>query len=71
MRGLSDAAPDVTNISDTQAADGVPTYLGRGDPAGRFADYYPAWMDKLASDVTLEGPDQVADEAVVGRGLHS
>jgi hypothetical protein len=39
----------------THAIDGVPTYLGTGDPAGRFADYYPAWFDKLAGDVTLEG----------------
>jgi hypothetical protein len=45
----------MTDISDTQATEGVPTYVGRGEPAGRFADYYPAWMDKLASDVTLEG----------------
>ena len=45
----------MTNIPKTQATDGVPTYLGRGDPAGRFADYYPAWVDKLADDVTLEG----------------
>ena len=48
--------PDgMTDISTTQATDGVPTYLGRGDPAGSFADYYPAWVDKLAGDVTLEG----------------
>jgi hypothetical protein len=45
----------MTNIINTQATDGVPTYLGRGDPAGRFADYYPEWMDRLAGDVTLEG----------------
>ena len=45
----------MTNISGTQATDGVPTYLGRGDPTGRFADYYPAWVDKLDGDATLEG----------------
>ena len=45
----------MANIPKTQATDGVPTYLGRGDPAGSFADYYPAWVDKLAGDVTLEG----------------
>ena len=57
--------PDaMTNITSTQATDGVPTYLGRGDPAGRFADYYPAWMDKLAGDVTLEG--SLLDGAVQG-----
>ena len=57
--------PDaMTNIPDTQPTDGVPTYVGTGDPAGRFADYYPAWMDKLASDVTLEG--SLLDGAVEG-----
>jgi hypothetical protein len=35
----------MTNVPDTQATDGVPTYLGRGDRAGRFANYYPAWVD--------------------------
>ena len=45
----------MTDMSAAQATDGVPTYLGKGDPAGRFADYYPAWVDKLADDVTLEG----------------
>ena len=54
----------MTNIPRTQATDGVPTYLGRGDPAGRFADYYPAWVDKLADDVTLEG--SLLDGAVQG-----
>ncbi len=45
----------MTNTPESQATDGVPTYLGRADRAGRFADYYPAWVDKLAGDVTLEG----------------
>jgi hypothetical protein len=31
------------------------TYLGSGNPARRRTDYYPAWLDKLADDVTLEG----------------
>ena len=45
--------PDaMTDMPNTEATNGVPTYLGRGDPTGRFADYYPAWMDKLAGDVT-------------------
>jgi hypothetical protein len=44
------------------------TYLGSGDPARRRNDYYPAWLDNLADDVTLEasamngaaqGPDDV------------
>jgi len=30
------------------------TYLGSGDPARRRNDYYPAWLDNLADDVTLE-----------------
>jgi hypothetical protein len=31
------------------------TYLGSGNPVRRRTDYYPAWLDKLADDVTLEG----------------
>ena len=54
----------MTNTPKSQASDGVPTYLGRGDPAGRFADYHPAWVDKMASDVTLEG--SLLDGAVQG-----
>jgi hypothetical protein len=54
----------MTSGPGTSATDGAPTYLGRGDPAGRFADYYPAWMDKLAHDVTLEG--SMLDGAVQG-----
>jgi hypothetical protein len=27
--------------SPSQLTDVVPTYLGGGDPAGRFTDYYP------------------------------
>ena len=54
----------MTNTPESQATDGVPTYLGRGDPAGRFADYYPAWVDKMASDITLEG--SLLDGAVQG-----
>jgi hypothetical protein len=40
------------------------TYLGSGDPARRFNDYYPAWLDNLADDVTLEG--SLLDGAVQG-----
>jgi hypothetical protein len=54
----------MTNTPDTQATKAVPTYLGTGNPAGRFADYHPAWMGKLASDVTLEG--SLLDGAVQG-----
>ena len=31
------------------------TSTGSGDPARRLTDYYPAWLDNLANDVTLEG----------------
>jgi hypothetical protein len=55
----------MTDIPKNEATDGVPTYLGRGDPAGRFADYYPAWVDKMANDITLEG--SMLDGAVQGR----
>jgi hypothetical protein len=30
------------------------THLGSGDLARRRNDYYPAWLDNLAPDVTLE-----------------
>jgi hypothetical protein len=30
-------------------------HSGNGDPARSLADYYPAWLDNLADDVTLEG----------------
>ena len=37
-------------------------YQGRGDPA--LADYYPAWLDNMAADVTVEG--SLLDGAVQG-----
>jgi hypothetical protein len=42
-------------VSTNSSTDGVPTYIGGGDPAGSFANYYPAWLDTLADDVTIEG----------------
>jgi hypothetical protein len=33
----------------------TPTYVSGGDAAGKYADYYPAWIDDLADDVTIEG----------------
>ena len=45
----------MTNVPSDRLTDGAPTYLGDSDRAGRFADYYPAWIDKLADDVTIEG----------------
>ena len=41
--------------------DGTPTYLG---PARGITDYYPAWLDNLADDVTVEG--SLLDGAVQG-----
>ena len=38
------------------------TYLGRGDPA--LTGYYPAWLDNLADDATVEG--SLLDGAVRG-----
>jgi len=40
----------------------TPTYLTGGDPA--LADYFPAWLNDLADDVTLEG--SMMDGAVQG-----
>jgi hypothetical protein len=31
----------------------LPQYLGSGDPA--LKDYYPAWLDNMADDATVEG----------------
>jgi hypothetical protein len=45
----------MANIPTNQMTEGIPTYVGGGDPAGRFTDYYPAWLDSLADDVTIEG----------------
>jgi hypothetical protein len=38
---------------DARSEEARPTYLRSGNPA--LADYYPAWLDNLADDVTLEG----------------
>ena len=48
--------------SNTLDQEGAPTYLASGDPS--LADYYPAWLDNLADDVTLEG--SMLDGAVQG-----
>ena len=45
----------MTNIPSSDVTDGVPTYTRGGDRAGGFADYYPACIDNLADDVTIEG----------------
>ena len=54
----------MTNIPRSQATDGVPTYLGRVIPAAEFARHHPTWVEKLASDATLEG--SLLDGAVQG-----
>jgi hypothetical protein len=49
--------------NNSLAAEGTPTYLASGgDPA--LADYFPAWLNNLADDVTLEGSPM--DGAVQG-----
>ena len=51
--------------SKTLAAGDTATYLrSSGDPARRFTEYYPAWLDNLADDVTVEG--SMLDGAVQG-----
>jgi hypothetical protein len=42
--------------------DVLPQYLGSGDPA--LKDYYPAWLDNMANDATVEG--SMLDGAVQG-----
>jgi hypothetical protein len=55
------------------------TFTGSGDPARRRNDYYPAWLDKLAHDVTLEasamngaaqGAEAVRSIVVAVKGLY-
>jgi hypothetical protein len=42
--------------------DVLPQYLGSGDPA--LKDYYPAWVNNMADDATVEG--SMLDGAVQG-----
>jgi hypothetical protein len=46
----------MTNIPRTQATDGVPTYLRRGDPDGRFADYQERRTPSTTSLARCERP---------------
>ena len=46
----------MTDNESRQTDDGAATYMGSGDPARRRSDYYPAWLDNLADDVTVETP---------------
>jgi hypothetical protein len=47
---------------DSETPRAAPRYLASGDPA--LADYYPAWLDNLADNVTVEG--SMMDGAAVG-----
>jgi len=51
-------------MTSIPSSDGVPTYTKGGDPDGRYADYYPAWLENLADDVTIEG--SLLDGAALG-----
>ena len=52
-----------TDVNTNISTDGIPSYMeGGGDPA--LANYYPAWLDNLADNVTLEG--SMLDGAVQG-----
>jgi hypothetical protein len=64
--------------ADSGAARGA-TYLGSGDPTRRRTDYFPAWLNNLADDVTLEaaamegfaqGPETVRSITVAAKGLY-
>jgi hypothetical protein len=48
--------------SKSLAGEGTATLLASGDPA--LANYFPAWLNNLADDVTLEG--SMMDGAVQG-----
>ncbi len=54
----------MTNTPSGHVTDGTPTYVGGGDPAGRFSDYDPPWLENLADDVTIEG--SLLDGAALG-----
>ena len=54
----------MSSIPRGQSPDGVPTYTTGGDPDGKYADYYPPWLDNLADDVTIEG--SLLDGAALG-----
>ena len=56
------ASEERSTSSEAFSEVGAPTYLASGDPA--LADYFPAWINNLADDVTLEG--SMMDGAVQG-----
>ena len=55
----------MSSVHSSHSTDGVPTYTKGGDPDGRYADYYPAWLDNLADDVTVQG--SLLDGAALGQ----
>jgi len=59
----------MSDKSDAVVQDGAPRYLASGDPT--LADYYPAWLDNLADDVTIEGSmlDGAAQGADAARAI--
>jgi hypothetical protein len=54
----------MSSVPGDQTTEGVPTYTKGGVGDARFADYYPAWIDHLADDVTIEG--SLLDGAALG-----
>jgi pimeloyl-ACP methyl ester carboxylesterase len=56
------ATEELSRSSKALAEEGTPTLLASANPA--LADYFPAWLNNLADDVTLEG--SMMDGAVQG-----
>jgi hypothetical protein len=63
-RGGNASKGGLVSIDNSRALveEGAPRYLASGDPD--LADYYPAWLDNLADDATVEG--SMLDGAVQG-----
>ena len=51
-------------MTSIPSSEGVPTYTKGGNPDSRYANYYPAWIQNLADDVTIEG--SLLDGAALG-----
>ena len=45
--------PTKENLPISTKSNAFPQYVGSGDPA--LKDYYPAWVNNIAADATLEG----------------
>jgi hypothetical protein len=59
---LAKEEPSMSMNNKSTTEEGTATLLASGDPA--LADYFPAWLNNLADDVTLEG--SMMDGAVQG-----